>query len=136
VKKFSGFAVDTNILFYAIDKESEKHQEALDFLKRENKKDAAIPLRALSECYSLALNRNKVESDGAAEFLHDLKHDPNFETISPDKKALNKSLGVKKDFWDKLIEQTALQNDYEVIYTENTSDFEEVEAINPLKEKE
>jgi len=130
------FAIDTNIIFYAIDKDSEKQQKALDFLKKARNKEAAIPLRALAECYNLSLHRNNIESGGAEKFVHSLKHDPDFKIISSDKKVLNNSIGAKNDFWDKLIEQTALQNDYEVIYTENTSDFEEVEAINPLKEKE
>ncbi|MFB6158833.1 MAG: PIN domain-containing protein [Candidatus Nanohalobium sp.] len=127
------FAIDTNILFYALDKDSEKHQEALKFLKKSRNKEAALPLRALSECYSLAIHRNNVNIEEAAEFVHDLKHDPGFEVIEAGRKVLNQALGAESDFWDKMIKQTALENGYEVIYTENTSDFEDVEAINPLE---
>lgn len=127
------FAIDTNILFYALDKDSEKHQKALNFLKKARSKEAVLPLRALSECYSLTIHRNNVNLEDAAEFVHDLKHDPGFEVIEADRKVLNQALGTKTDFWDELIEQTALENGYETIYTENTSDFEEIEAINPLE---
>lgn len=127
------FAIDTNILFYAVDKDSEKHQKAQEFLKKAASKEVALPLRVLSECYNLAIHRNKLVMEDATEFVHDLKHDPRFEVIEADRNVLNQALGIENDFWDRMIEQTALENDYQFIYTENTSDFEEIEAINPLK---
>ena len=126
-------AVDTNILFYAIDRESDKHEKALEFMNKAGERDTAITLRSLSECYNLALNRNKAEAEKAAEFVHSLKHDPVFKIIIADRSTLDESLDVSKDFWDRLIEATALENGYEVIYTENTSDFQEIDAINPLQ---
>ena len=127
------FTIDTNILFYTVDNESDKQEKARNFLARSRFKEASITLRALAECYNLSIKRNQMETQKAYEFIHNLKHDKNFEILQSDKRSLNRAIEKQEDFWDRMIESTALENGYNVIYTENTSDFSEIEAINPLK---
>jgi len=127
------FTIDTNILFYTVDNESDKQEKARNFLARSRFKEASIKLRALAECYNLSIKRNQMKTQKAYEFIHNLKHDKNFEILQSDKRSLNRAIEKQEDFWDRMIESTALENGYNVIYTENTSDFEDIEAINPLK---
>ena len=127
------FTIDTNILFYTVDNESDKQEKARNFLARSRFKEASITLRALAECYNLSIKKNQMETQKAYEFIHNLKHDKNFEILQSDKRSLNRAIEKQEDFWDRMIESTALENGYNVIYTENTSDFNEIEAINPLK---
>ena len=124
--------IDTNILFYALNRESPKSEKAKNILFSARKVDSSITLRALSECYALALKRNSKRKKKARIFVESLNHDTQFNIISSGKKELDRALEEDKNFWDRMIEETALEHGYQVIYTEKTDDFNEIDAINPF----
>lgn len=64
--------------------------------------------------------------------MEDILRDDSFRIIEYGSRELHEAVKAEENFWDRLIEQTSLENDYETIYTENTSDFKKIEAINPL----
>lgn len=126
------FAIDTSVIFYALDRGSPKQEKAKNFMAGARNNEAAITVRSLAECYSLALKRSE-NPEKAGIFVESLKHDPEFDIISAGKRELDESLNVQSNFWDRLIETTALENGYEVIYTKNIDNFDQIEAINPLE---
>lgn len=127
------FVVDANILVYALNSDAgEKHEAALEVLKLARKKDSLIPLQCLGEAYNVVLQKN-VGEEKAAEFLEGLKHDPDIQVEPASSDDLNRAIGVKNGFWDRMIEVAALRNGYDTIYTENVEDFDSLEAVNPLE---
>lgn len=128
--------IDSNILIYALNKSAdEKHKKAKILLKRAEDKETAIPVQCLAETYFQVLKKD-LEVDKAKKFLESIKHDRDFEILSYGSRELDSSMGVKTNFWDKMIEKTALESGYKAIYSENSSDFDEIEAVNPFPSKE
>jgi len=127
------FAIDTNILVYAINKKSPKHNKAASFLDKARKKDAAIALRSLAELYNMVNQKDRANNKLVREFIEEIKHGGNFQILKTDEGALDQSIQKENNFWDNLIENTVIENGYSTIYTENTSDFKDINALNPFK---
>jgi predicted nucleic acid-binding protein len=130
----NSFAIDSNILIYLLNGSAgEKHEKANEFMNKARMNKAAIPAQCIAESYFQVLKKDSIHKEKAREILIDLKNDPEFEILEYGKRELENAMRAESYFWDKLIEQSVLENGYEVIYTENKSDFEEIEAINPVK---
>ena len=127
------FIIDSNILIYALNKSAkEKHEKAKKLMLEAEKFDAAIPVRCLAETYFQVLKKD-VSTEKARTFIEDLKHDRDFKIIQYGSKELDSAIETNINFWDRMIEETALSNDYKTIYTEKSSDFNKIEAVNPFK---
>jgi len=127
------FAVDSNIIIYSLNRDAgRKHEAALNFLSKAENMDAAIPLQCLAETY-FQITKRKVSTEKGRKAVESLKHDTDFQIINYGIKELDEAVKTDRNFWDRLIEATLLENGYKTIYTENINDFQEIETINPLK---
>ena len=121
------FLVDTNILFYIVDKnESKKHEAAKKwFCSMLGKKDYYISLQNLREFASVAIQKSSYTAIEIKEQMDTFSKsfpvindttDDCFEAVE-----LSRSLGIK--YWDSLLIATMKRNGIKKIITEDSKDF-------------
>jgi len=142
---------DTNVLVYAHDSTSKKQEKALMLrnaaLKGEVK--ACISYQSITELYSVLTSPAKLskpyDSGTAVELCGLYMMSKNIRKIMPTEQSYAKALKLANSagatatkIFDCLLFATAVENGVEIIYTENTKDFEHsnsVKIVNPFLEK-
>ncbi len=143
--------LDTNILVYAINKDSPYHVIARGILDDANNGNlrAFVSPQVLSELYATLTNRSRIENplipEDAYDVVRGLLDSETIEKVYPKETTLNRGLllarenNVKaQDFFDVLIVATMLDNDIDTIYTANENDFskyKEINVYNPFRKK-
>jgi predicted nucleic acid-binding protein len=122
---------------HAFNSDSPNHSKASKILREAMRREveAVLTHQTLYEFYSVMTNPQRVERPleptKAAEICMDLWNNPHIGKISQKPTTPNlvftksKELGlIGADVFDCVLTMTAVENDVEAIYTENTRDFE------------
>ena len=134
--------IDTNILVYLIDTADKiRHEQAKKFFAQvmNNPLMFAVSLQNLREFCSVSIKKKNAAQGQIEE--HAVLFKTFFQKIIQDTEedalnAIKHSFEKNTPFWDSLIAATMQRNEIEIIYTENTKDFknfEAIKAINPLE---
>ena len=148
------FAIDTNILIYAHNKDSQFHKAANAFLEKEmNDRDeegnfsVCIPTQVLMEFVNV-ITRQTLENPLSISEAIDIVQDyveSGVSIINQQETQIQTfldlfgSVTTRKKVFDVALVATLKGNDISGLYTVNVSDFEEfgfLEIINPLKFEE
>lgn len=131
------FLVDSNILVYLIDTADEsKHKKALDWLLTSSSLNIFVSTQNIREfannCLKKSASNNKIIEFidlFCARFI--VLQDDQLDT----KNAIELSKSRPRIFWDASIVSVMKRNNIDVIFTEDTKDFDllGVKVINPLK---
>jgi len=122
--------IDTNILVYAFDKDSDKRERAQQVLSYYmGTGEAVICLQSIAEMYSaLTKGMSPKEARLAAE---EILESNSFKKIQTDPMALSEALGLaekaglrRSDVFDAVLASTAKVNGVETVLTENPKHFE------------
>ncbi len=143
--------IDTNILVYAINKDSPYHIVGRGILDDANNGNlhAFVSPQVLSELYATLTNTSRIENPLTPEDAYDvvkrLLDSEIIGKIFPQETTLGKALLLAKEnniraqeFFDVLIVATMLDNDIDTIYTANEDDFSkynEINVYNPFRKK-
>ena len=117
--------LDTNILIYAIDRDSKKkHERAKSLIDQAINLDCALTLQALCEFYSAATRKKYATHEEVSSFIKELM--VIFPIITSSRKTLPVALkaieGHNLSFWDSLLWATAKENGCSLIITEDFQD--------------
>lgn len=117
--------LDTNILIYAIDRDSKtKHERAISLIDQAIHLDCALTLQSLCEFYSAATRKKYATHDEVSSFIKELM--VFFPVIVSSNKTLPVALkaieGHGLSFWDALLWSTAKENGCSLIITEDFQD--------------
>jgi len=142
--------IDTNILVYALDTESPFHLKAINFVNRTARGELEIGIspQVVGELYATITNPRKASHplppNEAIAAITSIWEAENIQRIFPKQQTLELTLDLVKhyqlksmDFFDAQIVATMLDNGVSTIYTVNERDFamfEEIKAVNPLKQ--
>lgn len=134
----SRFALDTNILVYALDRQAgHRHVLARGIIDRAVLLDCWLTLQSISEFY-FAVTRKRI---AAIEQAHDQATDwlEMFHTASPSIHAVRSALALsasgRASYWDALLVATAAEAGCTAILTEDLADGSSlagVRVINPF----
>ncbi len=141
------YAVDTNILVYAFDRTNPHKQEIGKAIlekcwKRE--KNLVISSQNLAEFFIVVTKKipSPISVGDAKQIIRDINDFTQWQVCNYNGKTVERAIEIqertKKHFWDALLAATLIQNGIYHIFTENTSDFKDIEGItacNPFKEK-
>lgn len=136
----SKILIDTNVLVYSIDKDSEKHQNATDAIKKQfENKMAVVSAQTIAEfIYVTTEKKKKLTMEQANQFAMDVID--NSELIYYQEKEALRANEIKHaysvPFFDALLVATMERAKIFTIITENEKDFKLVPwitVINPFK---
>lgn len=131
--------LDTNVLFYARDRDStEKYEHALRVIDRARQGDCVLTLQVLGELYNSALKRKLVP---LAELQHTIAlYQRLFPIIAAVPEDLNVALQVQREhglqFWDAMLWATARRAGCKLLLSEDFQDGRElggVRFVNPFR---
>jgi len=141
--------LDTNLIVYAINKDSPYHGRATALMEAigEGKLETCLSLQVLGEFYATATNPKKIEKtltpEEAVMVIEGLLRTDTILKLYPKQETLKLTLDLVKryqlkslDFFDAQIVATMLDNRVATIYTVHEQDFaifEEIKAVNPFK---
>jgi predicted nucleic acid-binding protein len=131
--------LDTNILFYALDRDAgDRHKLAIEIVDRASVFDSVLILQALCEFYAAVTGKNKIPSQEAEAQIIDWME--LFPVVSPTSKSLTKALKAVNEhtlsFWDAMLWAVAREAGVTILLTE---DFQHdrilagVRFCNPFK---
>lgn len=130
--------LDTNVLVYAfIENDESKRKRAVQLLESIGYSDVFVSTQILSEFYS-ALYKNRVDPEKIKTFVFDIAERSNiaiidFETI---KLCFSLKDRYRFSYWDSLVLATAMENDCDIVYTEDMSHHqvieEKIRIVNPF----
>ncbi len=117
--------LDTNILIYAIDRDSkDKHERAISIVDQAMHLDCVLTLQALCEFYSAATRKKYATHDEVSSFIKELM--VVFPVVTSSSKTLSLTLksieGHSLSFWDSLLWATAKENSCSLIMSEDFQD--------------
>ena len=132
------FSLDTNILVYAVDRDSgDRHEKSRELLARAAKRDCVLTVQALAEFIHATTRKKLLRTSRASAFVRDCLDV--FHTASADAVALVAAMDAVEEqrlsFWDAMIWATARLHGCSALVT---ADMEEgrrlggVEFINPF----
>ena len=140
--------LDTNILVYSNNKDSEFHSICKSLVERAAKREieAAVSIQNLIELYAVITDKRRVEHPltpmKAKELIDFYKESRGIRIITPVPKTLDtiaklieKHSPRAQSIFDYLLVATMLDNDVHGIYTANSEHFEHFDSItviNPL----
>ena len=132
------FSLDTNILVYAIDRDSgERHDPARELIGRAAQRDCVLTVQALAEFFHATTRKNLLEPARASAFVRDWRDV--FHVTSADDTALTDAMDAVEEhrlsFWDAMLWATARQIGCSAILSEDMQDgrrLSGVEFINPF----
>jgi len=133
--------LDTNILVYAIlqDKSNlEKTQKAINLLKFLENKNVYASIQILNELYNV-LSKNKFDDKSIQDKLNILTEEIIISpvTIETVKNCWNIKNKYKYSLWDSLVLSSAIENNCDIIYSEDMQDLQKIEntltITNPFK---
>jgi len=136
--------VDTNILVHGyVLISAKKHRVAKDLIEDIWKKGSGITtLQNLCGFFLVITKRieRPMAMERAKEIAKQILTSQKWQVIDRDEKTFLKAMELVKDtkvpFWDALIAVCMIENDVEVIVTENEKDFKRISGIrviNPFK---
>lgn len=119
------FTVDTNILFYAADRDAGiRHERALLILDRAVRCDCVLALQALAEFFHAVTRKGIVPRGTAARYVEGWM--TIFPTIAADEPAFRGALGLaasgQVNIWDAMLLATARQAGCRVLLSEDMHD--------------
>jgi len=133
--------IDSNVLVYAYDKTSEKHETALKILERVMADESGVlSIQNLVEFARLVTEKlpKKISFEQARSIVLGLAD--SFEVVYYDPHAIARALAMcgseKIHFFDALISATMEKEKIRIIITENEKDFKKIpwiEVVNPFK---
>lgn len=117
--------LDTNILIYAIDRDSKKkHERAISLIDQAINLDCVLTLQALCEFYSAATRKKYANHDEVSSFIKEIM--VVFPVVVSSNKTLPIALKAIEEhglsFWDSLLWATAKENGCSLIITEDFQD--------------
>lgn len=132
------FSLDTNILVYAIDRDSgERHELVRELIGRAAQRDCVLTVQALAEFFHATTRKNLLEPARASAFVRDWRDV--FHVTSADDTALTDAMDAVEEhrlsFWDAMLWATARQIGCSAILSEDMQDgrrLSGVEFINPF----
>lgn len=132
------FSLDTNILVYAVDRDSgERHELAKELIGRAAQRDCVLAVQALAEFFHATTRKNLLEPARASAFVRDWRDV--FHVTSADDAALTDAMDAVEEhrlsFWDAMLWATARQIGCSAILSEDMQDgrrLSGVEFINPF----
>jgi len=148
------FAIDTNILVYAHNKDSEFNEKATVFLKKvmndrdeEGNLPVCIPTQALMEFINVITRQNLKSPLSLKEAINTVQDYLDFdiqiinqlETQIQTFIELLSSVSTRKIVFDVALAATLKDNDIEGLYTLNVNDFKDfefLEVVNPFEDVE
>jgi len=132
--------LDTNVLVYAYDKKSQGHLKASAIMIAclKGPLNAYISNQNILEFYSVMTNPRKIKPTTKPEEIQDICTDlwqsTKLAKIFPSETAASEAIEIAKErnlrgpqVFDCLLAVTAKQNQIDMIWTENTSDFTQFE---------
>jgi predicted nucleic acid-binding protein len=147
VNTLTASLIDTNILVYANNKDSEFHSVCKSIVKKAINGDiqAAVAVQNLIELYAVLTDKRRVEnplSPIKAKELIEFYKDSDIRIIAPSPltiatiaKLIEKHSPKSQSVFDYLLVATMLDNGINVIYTANSEHFkhfDSITVINPL----
>ncbi len=144
------FAIDTNILVYAHNKDSEFNEKASAFLEdkmnkrdSEGKLDVCIPSQVLMEFINVITRQTLKSPLSLSEALQIVQDylDTNVQIVNQQETQIQTFLELlstvttRKKIFDVVLAATLKDNDISGLYTLNVADFQEfkfLHIINPL----
>lgn len=107
------FTLDTNILFYSVDRDAgHRHEIAKSIIRRARRLPCYLTLQSISEFYAAATRRRLLPRPVAARIADDLMG--LFPTIAPSQPAVRRALQVapsgRASYCDALLIATAAEN--------------------------
>jgi predicted nucleic acid-binding protein len=132
------FTLDTNVLVYAADKDAgDRHDVALDLVRRARGKDCVISLQALAELFRTLTGKGKVEPARAIEIVQAWRDA--VPIVAADETCLMDAMDAVADhafsFWDAMIWATAKRAGCRLLISEGGQDGRTlggVTLINPF----
>jgi predicted nucleic acid-binding protein len=137
--------VDSNILVYAYDShDKEKHEISKNILNKYWKKEIiyALSIQNLSELFVVTTKKisNPIPVKEMEENINDIINFSNFLILEIKPKTILKAIKLTSEYnlsyWDSLIASIMLENNINIIITEDEQDFKKVpglKIINPFK---
>ena len=135
------FLVDTNILIYAYEmQDSMRKIKSQELMEKcwQNKIELAVSNQNLSEFFSVAVRKRKMNLEQAKTNVEDIINFNGFKKIDYTHKTILLAIdivnGFQMPFWDSLLAATMKENNILNIYTENTRDFKMhwIKSVNPF----
>ena len=132
------FSLDTNILVYAVDRDSgERHDRSRVLLGRAARRDCVLTVQALAEFFHATTRKNLLPVARAGAFVRDWLDV--FQVASADTAALIHAMEAVEEhrlsFWDAMLWATARRSGCSAILSEDLQDgrrLSGVEIINPF----
>ncbi|WP_029522899.1 PIN domain-containing protein [Persephonella sp. KM09-Lau-8] len=133
--------IDTNIWIYAfLEENKEKRNKVVKFLEEIASKDnILVSIQVINEFHYVCLRKYFLPEDEIISMVDGINSIVNVKEISLNtyKKAVNLRQEYNFSFWDSLIVASALENNCDVLYSEDMHHnlkIKNLEIINPLKE--
>jgi predicted nucleic acid-binding protein len=126
------FSLDTNILFYAMDRDAgHRHKAAVDIVHQASVTDCVMVLQVLGEFYAAVTGKNRMPaSEAEAQILDWMKL---FPVVSATSKSLKRALPAvnqyRMSFWDALLWATACEASVTVLITEDFQHDRVIEGV-------
>ena len=132
------FSLDTNILVYAVDRDSgDRHEQARELLARAAKRDCVLTVQVLAEFFHATTRKSLLQPSLASTFVRNWLDV--FQIVSADASVLVESTEAvgehRLSFWDAMIWATARRNGCSALVSEDIQDgrrISGVEIINPF----
>lgn len=132
------FTLDTNILVYAIDRDSQdKHARAKEIVHQAMSLNCVLTIQALAELYTTTTRKNYVTSIEIMSFIEGLMEV--FPTVTASSTTLILAINSLKrysvSFWDAMLWATVKENNCKFILSEDfqhNSSIDGIKIINPL----
>ena len=127
------FTLDTNILFYAMDKEAgSRHKLAMEIVDRASVSDCVVILQSLCEFFSAVTGKGKMPPEEAEEQIKDWME--LFPVVSASSKSLIRALKAVKEhklsFWDAMLWAVAREAGVTLLLSE---DFQHDRVLDGTK---
>jgi predicted nucleic acid-binding protein len=132
--------IDTNIWVYLYSENLREKQEKVEILINNNFNNVYISNQVLGELYYTLTRKNITTKEFSKEIIENLI---NTFSVLENKtsqllKAININLTYQFSYWDSLILATAIENDCNILYTEDMHHNQLIEnkvrIVNPFKE--
>ena len=116
------FSLDTNILVYAVDRDSgERHRRSVELVGRAARRDCVLTLQALAEFFHATTRKALLTPSHAGDFVRDWLEV--FEVAAANESALVDAMNAvdehRLSFWDALLWATARQAGCSAVVTED-----------------
>ncbi|MEO8210725.1 MAG: PIN domain-containing protein [bacterium] len=126
--------IDSNVLIYLVDKNIAKREKVISIASR----DCIISTQVVAENISVCLKKLKLPLEESIEHSNGLLNNFTVSIIQPS--ILKQSLFILKkyhfSFWDSLIIASALENNCDILYSEDMQNNQVIEGrlkiVNPF----